>query len=436
MYRLVAVTVVLGGLTGSAGADNIDRELIRSAPLLARKCREQKLRAVGVLRFGFRIGQEPISHEVEPLCSNLADRVENALVLGADADGQPGVIRGASEVAAARDSVATHLNPAGRKKLFASLYPLAWGKERVKPDGFLTGLAVLSANLEQVTLTISVFTAEGALRPLLSFKVDADRSILADAGLGFAFDLPRDETLAPRKLDQLATASAKKTRASKGKAWPASASGLRFSVLVSDKVAVVVNGKTKGPASGDQLKLVIENQTERTLGVAVNLAGRSLIDEDTHQADRCRKWVLPAKKTYQLRGYYYRKGEKFRPFTGEPVPAPPMPVRSKDRSSLASNLAGLVEVFVYAEKGPKVTPAADLRRLPPELARTTWTLKALQVRLRSRAALGITKEKMRAITQPDLVPQDLPNANLRETTLNEPACVSYRRLVLVPSEKE
>src|SRR5262249_27571923 len=159
MRRLLAPALVLL-LAGPARADNIDRQLVRRAGELVKKCAGRKWKNVGVLKFLVKLGDRPASLGVEPLCSNLADREENALVVGNDPE-QPelGVIRAAGEVAAARDVTATHRTAAGRKKLFGTPYPLAWGKQRVRPDAFLTGLAALSSDLKKVTVTIDAFDA-------------------------------------------------------------------------------------------------------------------------------------------------------------------------------------------------------------------------------------------------------------------------------------
>src|SRR5262249_2565374 len=86
--------------------------------------------------------------------------------------------------------------------------PLAWGKERVRPDAFLTGLAALSADLKTVTVTIDAFDAQDQRVKLLSFTVKVDRGVLADVGLCFALAPPKDTEITREKLDQLAVAAA------------------------------------------------------------------------------------------------------------------------------------------------------------------------------------------------------------------------------------
>ena len=87
---------------------------------------------------------------------------------------------------AAKIAGANHLVESGRKPLFASRYPLAWGDEQVEPDAFLTGVALLSPDLKTVTVGIVVFGREGGkLEPLVNFTAETDPPALAAAGESF-----------------------------------------------------------------------------------------------------------------------------------------------------------------------------------------------------------------------------------------------------------
>jgi hypothetical protein len=433
MNRLLAGACVLL-LSSPARADNIDRKLVESAGELVKRCRDHKWRNVGVLKFQVQLGKKAASLTVEPLCSNLADRVENALILGNDREGSLGVIRAAGEVAVARDVRATHTTAAGRKKLFGSLYPLAWGKQRVKPDAFLTGLAALSPDLKEVTVTITTFDAEDQTASLLSFTADVDRSVLADAGLGFAIARPKEESLTRAKLDRLAIAAAARALAGKGKTDLPTSELLEFAVLVNGKQRAMrpapeesAVGEVTGLRRDDKLTFTITNRSKETLGVVLRVAGRSTIDEHQGEVERATKWVLEPGVTYRLAGYYLRK----EPPTVQPFPVPPSPGKTAD---LAPGHAGMVGLFVFKQGGPRDEKVTDLRRLPPQEARATWTLAGLKFKLSGQVGERIGKVRRREIIVPDLRPTT-GDPSITKVRFSNATCLEYRRARLVAAAK-
>src|SRR5262245_5631051 len=113
-------------LTPPARADNLDAALVKQAPALFMHCfQKQRYKNVGTLRFRVQLPGTKPAFDVEPLCSNLADRLENLLVLAGEPGRAPGVIHAATAAALARAPEAAYSTAAGRKLLFAGTYPLA-----------------------------------------------------------------------------------------------------------------------------------------------------------------------------------------------------------------------------------------------------------------------------------------------------------------------
>src|SRR4051812_13057981 len=105
-------------LVGAARADDIDEALVKQARPLLRACRESGGKNVGTLKFKVQVGKQPGGYDVEPLCSNLADRVENLLVILLNPDTPEfAVIHAASRAAAAQERRASFSSLEGRKKI-------------------------------------------------------------------------------------------------------------------------------------------------------------------------------------------------------------------------------------------------------------------------------------------------------------------------------
>src|SRR5258708_4424570 len=71
-----------------------------------------------------------------------------------------GVIHNASSEAARQKVAAWFTNSKDREKLFSGSYPLAWGKESVKPDAFLTGVVSHGKDLKTTTVRLELFDSK------------------------------------------------------------------------------------------------------------------------------------------------------------------------------------------------------------------------------------------------------------------------------------
>jgi hypothetical protein len=107
----------------------------------------------------------------------------------ADPDPQKPIrlVRDASSVAASKPGT-THLSAEGRDKLFALEYPVAWGAagEKLKVDAFVTGVAMVDANLQTLELCILGVFPQGDIKmiaPPISCPVSWD--LIPELGKAF-----------------------------------------------------------------------------------------------------------------------------------------------------------------------------------------------------------------------------------------------------------
>jgi hypothetical protein len=120
-------------------------------------CQERGFRSIGMLKFlVHKEGQDKLSDNAGTLNLTIARQLELGLLLANDPLKPIGIIEGASAVAAQTPAV-NHLTREGRLKLFELDYPLAWGKEKVKADAFLTGVVGISGDLKTLKIQFHVF---------------------------------------------------------------------------------------------------------------------------------------------------------------------------------------------------------------------------------------------------------------------------------------
>src|SRR5262245_10046917 len=181
-------------MPGRAAADQLEKELLKQAPTIIQHLQSKGYKNVGVLKFRVKKGSEAITDSVGVLNQTLAQRLEIALVLANDNDvkKQLGIVQNASSVAAGLRG-ASHLTRDGRQVLFKGQYPLAWGKQQVTPDAFLTGIAEVSGDLKEMTVGILAFGKETeTLDKVGRFTVATGSSTLSEMGESFllrgAFD--------------------------------------------------------------------------------------------------------------------------------------------------------------------------------------------------------------------------------------------------------
>src|SRR5258708_27661073 len=126
----LALAVILTAMPASARADEIEKVLLKQAPVILKFAQEHGYKNLGVLKFRVKKGEDAATDSAGPLNTNLARRLEVALVLANpnDADKQVAIIRDASKVASGIRG-ANHLTKEGRIALFEGKYPLPWGAQ-------------------------------------------------------------------------------------------------------------------------------------------------------------------------------------------------------------------------------------------------------------------------------------------------------------------
>jgi hypothetical protein len=186
MVRLIlaaGVGFVVTASVPAARADNIDLELFKQAPKIMDYVQKQGYRNIGVLKFRVQKGSKPESFNAGPLNVNMASRLENMLILFNNTKQPIGIIHDASQVAVREKVSNDYTLAAGRKSLFEQRFPLAWGKDQVPADAFLTGIVRITNDNRQAQVTIEAFDGKGSdLKKIHEFTVRTDRTILADAG--------------------------------------------------------------------------------------------------------------------------------------------------------------------------------------------------------------------------------------------------------------
>jgi hypothetical protein len=403
-------------------ADNLDRKLVGQGAKLIGTCQARGYKNVGTLKFRVKLGKRAPSLAVEPLCSNLAERLENLLIASNDPRKPISILHAPGEVASARDLKSTYRTAEGRKKLFAYLYPLAWGKGKRKADAFFTGRIDIGPDLKRAEVTVECFDARKAPAKVLSFTVDMDRSILADAGLHFALPVGDLKARTPGKLDGEAIASARKKLAESvtGRHLPAPAL-IQCRVFLGGKLtairpsrALAGEGTVPAPTTGQSLVFKVKNLGKQRVGLVLKVGGYNTVDEQSEEYVRARKWLLAPGKEYTIASYHSLDGKKTWPFRFSPAAG----------SELAPALGDLIEVVAFVA-GVKADERADVsfRGFSPRewRAQREDKLAPLQKTLRLRIGIGAPDSLP---GPPDLEKRRLPNATLleyRRVRLERPA---------------
>jgi hypothetical protein len=322
-----------------------------------------------------------------------------------------GIIHDASAVAA-RLPGASHLTGEGRSKLFGADYPLAWGKEKVKPDALLTGVALLSPDLRDMTVGILLFDRNGeGLQKVAQFTASVDAVALIESGESFllrgAFDEGQEQiTGPPAEPAKPLTYTAARVR-DKEQDYPLAdqSAPVELDVRYDGKpVPVRIEGgraRIPEPGEGRQVTFILRrrvNNKER-YAIVLKVNGENTLYRQRLRDIDCRKWVLdPGDGPIAILGFQKdgQTAEKFRVLSRQ---------ESKAREVYYGADVGSISMTVFREKKGKgvsapvltrngVEEAEDLAALsrgvfPMEQPRN---LAALQVQLRDQATRGLIAE--------------------------------------------
>jgi hypothetical protein len=311
MARLTCVLLlaILGGLTTNTtqAQESMERGLLKRAPGLIKAFKEKHYKNVGVLKFLVSREGEAFRDNVGTINLLMARQLETSLLLANDVREPLGIIQNASEVARTIEG-AGHLSKEGREKLFTGKYPLAWGKEGVSADAFLTGAAEISKDLKRITISLLAFDKyDNKLTPVCDdFVVANAANRLGEMGESFVLrDISRGAFDEGEVMQEAVKVHDKTNN------HPAALAGTPVTLEVyydNKKIPLEFrNGKAYIPEPNEgqsvHFRLSRDGSQER-FAVVLKVNGENTLDKQRMPDFECSKWVLaPKGGPWEIHGY-------------------------------------------------------------------------------------------------------------------------------------
>jgi hypothetical protein len=307
-------------LAGGASERTLERQLLRHAPQILDKLREDGCKSVGVLKFRIqRAGGRP-TDSAGTLNSFLAERLEVALALAnpVDPERQMKILRDASGVATQLEG-ASHLSDPGRSRLFSSTYPVAWQSPQVEADALVTGLAQIAADNKSFRLGIMAVTPTSPLRTLLPpFDVETDGAILHELGESFQLRGGPGST----SSEQDPAFLARQVRQDPEQQFPLQNNTTVSLLFFYDGNPISLEFRDgeawiPEPREGQQVTLQLERMDtrDRLLGAVLKVNGENTIYRQQRRDFDCTKWVLePASGPITIYGFQMEDNENVEKF--------------------------------------------------------------------------------------------------------------------------
>lgn len=376
-------TIFLFFVVGSPlfAADDLEKQLLKQGPRIMDALKERGYQNVGVLKFRIKKGNESSVDHVGSLNMRLTKKLELALVVANDARKPIGLIANATKVAAEIPG-ASHLSSAGREKLFSQEYPLAWGDEKVVPDAFLTGVAVISDDLRTMTIGILGFDkTSDSLFPIAKFQATPDLEDLLDSGESFTVrgvfddgslsmsqeqrkDKATEEAFTTSLEVKQETDSTSSPKASKIHPLAASDAAIELEIRYDNQIQEIEfrDGAAfvPEPQEGQKVFLIIRRKSnDKRLGLVLKVNGENTLGRETATDSQAKAWVLePDRKEWGFQGYYDTSKNTLEPFK----------VLSQAESKIKEidygEFAGSISVSLFPEQ--KVKPAVTTELLTDE----------------------------------------------------------------------
>jgi hypothetical protein len=305
-------------------ADESERGLIAAAPAILKYAQEKGYHNIGVLKFRIKKGDRPGSDRAGTLNSNLAMRLELALIMANKVRTPIGIVHDASAVAAQIPG-ASHLSAEGRQKLFSAKYPLAWGSESVEPDAFFTGAVSISNDLKTMVVGIVAFDRTStALEKVTQFSIVPDVDDLVETGESFVvrglFDGGKvsktgnagsETQLAVAKVVESAVKVKDSTDPSEHPLAPSNGEApvelelfydqQKVPLEIHDGAAFVVE-----PQENQKVTFVLKRKAKDNVryGVVLKVNGENTLGRQRLKDADCRKWILePNAAPITVRGF-------------------------------------------------------------------------------------------------------------------------------------
>jgi hypothetical protein len=383
-----------------ASAEEFEKALREKAPDIVKYLKEKKYSNVGVLKFRTKLGEEQPGDNAGPLNRTLAERLEIALVLANDLKEPVGVLRNAS-ARAAKIKGANHLTAEGRKALFQTRYPIAWGDTDADADAFLTGVALVDSKTDTITVSVQAFDRTSTkLEQVALVKSKVNLTDLMDSGGSFllrgAFDDGKPKLTLPDAGQQVVKTAAR-VRA-KEETFPLDdpKAPVALEIRYDGKPVRVEFRDGKGfvpePQEGQKVILVVrrKDRSPARLGVVLRVNGENTLYKDRLPPAQAHMWVMsPDSDPLEVEGFKTGKdsGEAFRILS---------PAESKRQEMNYGADVGTISLTVFHEGkagAPDLAEDEDIAAItrgvfPTDRARN---LSALRAQLRADAAKSDTR---------------------------------------------
>jgi len=415
-FRFRGFFAVIIGLTflSETRADNLDAALYEQAPNLLQFLKNRQYKNIGVLKFRAQKGNQPLSFRVGPINTNLAGRLENALVLKTDKANPIGIIHDASHVAQ-EHHLPTYSTDAGMEKLFQTRFPLAWESPAVFADAFVTGTVRASADMKKVTVTIQSFEKKSTkLNEITSFTVEMDRPLLNDLGQGFSLNSRSVKDKKSRALDLEAAEDAAirdEAPPSPGSTQPSAEKLIDFQIRYDGKVQPYAPDPNNSgemmvaePQKGQRVSFFIRGLAPERIGVVLMVNGKNSLYEQELEPSKCAMWLPGRGEEVEVKGFQIDQ-KTIKPFRV-------LSLAESEAMTYSDNL-GLIGVYIFRsnkDKPPEiVTPGGNtdltvsgsrnlsLRSLPSQAGKSR-SLAELQKQLASQIT---TSKKSRGLIGSD-----------------------------------
>lgn len=305
------------GLAPAARAQDsvsLERSLVRAAPSVLKHCQDAGYQNVGVLKFlVHKAGVDKLSDSAGTLNRTIARQLEMGMILSNNAAKPIGIIDNASDVAA-KTPGANHLTKEGRLKLFEPTYPLAWGKDQVKADAFITGMVSVSADLKNLTIKLFAFDAKNNKLDPVGKDLTAlnDPRKLSEMGESFstrgAFD---DGTVENKDTAKKETEVIEKAAQVKENAAPNPAKDdkapIKLTVLYDGKPIPfeLKDGKAfiPEPNEGQKVAFQMQQGAKAKMACVLKVNGENTLFRQKLPDLQCRKWILEGGSNVQVNGF-------------------------------------------------------------------------------------------------------------------------------------
>ena len=376
-------------------ADQIDRVLVNDSGEVASRVAALKAKHIAVLPFQVQIGQQPATFKQGVEGLQMANKLQNLLVLTNPAGGAGEYVvladaaKKAAEAGKKAGKAIDWTTPAGRKALLDLQLPVAWDdKAAHAPDTYLTGTLKVSADLKSAVVVLQTFSrANPELKGLCTLKESAtagirvDRNTLADLGKSFAVSksvLTRVHKggLAGRTKSVVEPDEAASDAAAGG-GGPAVAPSGGAIVVPNCPVELTVryNGQpvsasadgsnnlrmAQTPPAGARIDFQLVNTSDKAVAVVLTIDGKNLIQlnpdervERNNNRETWRKFVLEPRGTvalYKVEGWLKDatgKTEAIKVDTEE---------KSAERfASMSPQTAGKIELLVFPANEGVIPP--------------------------------------------------------------------------------